>query len=223
MQEGTVSMKNVRGVFIFVLAGFLSLCLGCGDEEVSLDDNGTQDIVEDVGSVSDTIQGTDTVQGDVEQGDVSGPVSCNENADCEGKVVVWSCEAAVCQNGECVTESLPFGTPCDDGEACTVGESCTAPQGLCLGGTLIECKDDEPCTSDFCDSELGCTFPPKSGDCEDGQICTVNDFCNEEGQCESGTDKSCSDGNDCTMDYCLDSVGCQYDVLDGANCDDGNP
>ncbi|NUN15706.1 MAG: hypothetical protein HUU55_18935 [Myxococcales bacterium] len=48
----------------------------------------------------------------------------------------------------------PDGSPCDDGNRCTVGDSCTA--GSCSGGTSLNCDDSEPCTTDTCDPKLGC-------------------------------------------------------------------
>ena len=59
------------------------------------------------------------------------PVSC----------VASSCHSAYCDlaTGQCVSEALADGSPCDDGDICTVNESCQ--QGQCQGGE-DQCSDD---------------------------------------------------------------------------------
>jgi len=45
-------------------------------------------------------------------------------------------------------------TPCDDLDVCTNETTCNA--GVCGKGTPIVCADDNACTSESCDSTLGC-------------------------------------------------------------------
>jgi len=51
----------------------------------------------------------------------------------------------------------PNGTPCDDGDACTVDGTCNA--GTC-GNTPLTCDDGNPCTQDSCSPTTGCVFDP---------------------------------------------------------------
>ncbi len=48
----------------------------------------------------------------------------------------------------------PDGTPCDDGNACTVRDTCY--YGYCTGGGVRNCNDGNPCTIDSCDPYRGC-------------------------------------------------------------------
>ena len=49
-------------------------------------------------------------------------------------------------------------SPCDDGNACTFGDRCTL--GACAGAGVVDCRDDDLCTSDVCDPADGsCQHP----------------------------------------------------------------
>lgn len=50
---------------------------------------------------------------------------------------------------------MPDNTECDDTDACTHSDACHG--GVCLGLVSV-CNDNDPCTSDQCDSLLGCIF-----------------------------------------------------------------
>jgi hypothetical protein len=39
------------------------------------------------------------------------------------------------------------------------------------------CNDGNPCTSEFCQSSVGCVYQNIQGSCDDGNACTVNDAC----------------------------------------------
>ena len=134
-------------------------------------------------------------------------------------------------------------SPCDDGQACTFNDHCAAG-GLCLA-EAVACGDGNPCTSDACDPQKGCTYPVLTAvACDDGSKCTGGDVCTV-GVC-GGKKVACDDGNPCTDDACALASGCTHtdNVLgcsdgDGctagdaclggackagvkANCDDGN-
>ena len=51
-------------------------------------------------------------------------------------------------------EGLADGTPCDDGDACTVDDSCDSQR--CVGGASTVCEAADPCQPALCDSDLGC-------------------------------------------------------------------
>ena len=46
--------------------------------------------------------------------------------------------------------------PCDDFDACTTGETCNA--GICGGGDVVVCDDNDVCTMDSCDNVVGCQY-----------------------------------------------------------------
>ena len=133
---------------------------------------------------------------------------------------------------QCFHDSLPSGTPCDDGDPCTINDVCV--NGVCSGTPKI-CDDGDPCTDDFCHPLTGeCKYAPKicddnnactddscnpiTGECEhtnnsafcdDGDPCTENDIC-QNGSCV-GTPKDCDDGDPCTDDFCNSSTGeCEH-------------
>ena len=62
------------------------------------------------------------------------------------------------------------GTPCDDGNACTVDDTCE--QGACVGGESLACDDDGPCSLGTCDPAVGCVVE----DQPDGTTCEVPCF-----------------------------------------------
>lgn len=113
------------------------------------------------------------------------------------------------------------GTPCDDGDSCTLGDLCGS-NGDCVAGPGPDCDDLDPCTLDSCDAGGDCTHTAL-GDgtpCEDGDACSTLDQC-QAGSCVPGPPLLCSDGNDCTLDSCEPASGCVFSAL-SADCDDGD-
>lgn len=186
------------------------------------------------GAVIDLYQETlaETVQPDLES-----PDSCPYPGGlCNGSVYLWcpegskwvqtqsclppdGCHTGKCVPGTgCVLEALT-DVPCEDGDLCTVEDECHS--GICMAGEIMQCKDDNPCTKDDCDTESGCTFEPLDGpSCDDGNLCTLDDKCNE-GTCKGKT-VPCDDGNPCTQDSCHPQAGCLTTPLD-TPCSDGDP
>ncbi|MDJ0762635.1 MAG: LamG domain-containing protein [Myxococcota bacterium] len=83
----------------------------------------------------------------------------------------------------------------------------------------INCDDENPCTDDSCDKDIGCVHTYNTDACDDGSACTQNDVCSN-GTC-GGAPVDCDDGNICTDDTCDALLGCVYDN-NTASCDDGN-
>lgn len=56
--------------------------------------------------------------------------------------------------GECANSLVSSGTPCDDGDVCTINGQCDAG-GACIGTNIntISCTDDGPCSPGTCDTE----------------------------------------------------------------------
>ena len=108
--------------------------------------------------------------------------------------------------------------PCDDGNACTQIDACT--NGTCKGTDLLDCDDQNLCTTDLCDLAEGCVHVDNAFACDDADPCTVGDGCSA-GVCAPGAPMVCDDGNGCTDDSCVAFQGCLYEHS-VAPCDDGN-
>ncbi len=157
------------------------------------------------------------------------PETCNGKDDnCDGQTDEKLCEDGnVCTTGTCNTDgsckqTKISGTACDDGNVCSTFEQCSS--GVCMGGNLLNCDDNDPCSTDWCDPFTGCSHKPASeGKClEDGNECT-QDVC-VNGKCTHPSVKdgaNCLDeGNVCTNDVC-DNGDCAHNA-NSAKCDDGN-
>jgi hypothetical protein len=51
-------------------------------------------------------------------------------------------------------QAIPGPGPCTDNDLCTLEETCAG--GLCSSESSLDCDDQNPCTTDLCDPELGC-------------------------------------------------------------------
>tara|TARA_Y100000031_G_C8228739_1_gene389793 strand:- start:108 stop:2216 length:2109 start_codon:yes stop_codon:yes gene_type:complete len=120
---------------------------------------------------------------------------CNGSYMCDKSTAIWTCEidpstivectdpigqclvtSCVPSTGACVESQAPTNTLCDDGDSCTTNDACSL-NGSCTGITKT-CNDENQCTNDSCDSDLGCVYqtgPIKP--CDDGDENTVTDQC----------------------------------------------
>ncbi len=156
-----------------------------------------------------------------------GPLFCDKTA------AVWSCKhkpgqqvtcdttkdtacrvtACVSATGKCETEDAPKGTPCVDGDACTVDSSCNA--GKCEAGATswCDCKVTADClklSKNKCTGALFCdktAFPYK---------CRINPTTVV--KCAANKDTTCSK-NSCDKDT---GQCAMKPVSDGTPCDDGS-
>ena len=160
--------------------------------------------------------------------------SCDDNLECNGTDVCQggecihsggldcdddnSCTDDQClPEGGCVHNPYPAGTPCDDGDICTVNDSCVG--GVCTG-QAVDCDDDNMCTEDVCDQMGGCVHTQLAdgtgcggGQCGQG-VCV-------QGVCEIVDGPSCEDYEPCTRDWCDPVQGCMHERLpDGWECGD---
>lgn len=116
--------------------------------------------------------------------------------------------------------------PCDATgvlETCEEAPSATCRAGVCVPDLVVDksCDDENPCTQDSCDPELGCLHQGVTGPaCILGDRCKVG-LCNQ-GVCVIPPDASCDDGNPCTQDVCDPAIGCLWTPLNDIACDDGN-
>lgn len=141
---------------------------------------------------------------------------------CIGEAAIECDDDNVCTDDLCDLETgckfVPNSAPCNDEDACTTADFCNL--GECLGGPALPCEDNNPCTDDSCDAEVGCQFVPNAVECDDGNPCTVDDSC-VAGWCKGGDTADCSDGDVCTDDYCSLEAGCHH-VHNDAPCDDAD-
>ncbi len=123
-------------------------------------------------------------------------------------------------NGESGCANDPAtGGECLDGDACTIGDHCEA--GECVG-SAISCDDDNPCTSEMCDTELGCLSEYVSSPCDDLNPCTFSDTClagecvGLPGLCECSSDDDCAgitEGNLCLGTWYCDKSASPYQCV----------
>ena len=155
--------------------------------------------------------------------------NCKAVGGAEDACVDYGPEGSFC-GGKCVaSQACPWGFSCK--EAVTVD-----------GATLTQCVADAgvcPCTDRSV--ELGLWTSCVAGN--EWGLCAGKRFCTEEGlspcdamipaeeecnglddNCDGETDEStCDDDNTCTTDSCLGEAGCDYLLVDGGECLDGNP
>ena len=127
-----------------------------------------------------------------------------------------SCDAAT---GDCSLVSAHEGFACDDANACLIGDLCQ--DGACVAQTQLNCADDNPCTDDSCDPDLGCLHVDNQAACNDGDVCTTGDAC-DAGICLGGPALVCDDNDICNgIETCDSAAGCISGLLLG--CDDADP
>lgn len=157
----------------------------------------------------------------------TGGPSCDDDKPCTKN----ACAANVCDN-----PFEPSTTPCIY-DKCTQNSHCSGVSDECVPGTSVDCNDNNPCTTDSCDPEVGCVHVPNdAAECVDGDACTVDDeckngvcvgtpmpclaidACHEAGTCNPLTgrcdDPRAEDGKECPGGSCASGV-CEPDPLTG--------
>ncbi|MBM4355110.1 MAG: hypothetical protein FJ109_15220, partial [Deltaproteobacteria bacterium] len=100
---------------------------------------------------------------------------CSDGIYCNGKEV---CNAAAgCQPGTSPSD--------DDGITCTLDKCDEVTQSFVHQPVHSMCKDLNPCTTDFCQVGVGCTYTNNTSPCDDGEVCTTGDTCSG-GKCTGG-------------------------------------
>ncbi|MCK9420186.1 MAG: hypothetical protein M0R70_12485 [Nitrospirae bacterium] len=119
---------------------------------------------------------------------------------------------------DCICTGKPDGSPCTDGNACTV-DSCV--NQVCVS-TPRTCNDNNVCTTDTCNTSTGCVFTNNTLSCSDNNTCTVGDVCLN-GVCKPGATTNCDDGNICTTDTSVPVLpGCCVHAANTLSCSDNN-
>jgi Dictyostelium (slime mold) repeat len=134
---------------------------------------------------------------------------CTAAGTCVGTPVVCQaldqCHVAgVCQEpgGACTNPIKANGTPCDDGNLCTLNDTCQA--GICTGQPR-DCNDNDVCTTDTCD--------PSTGACLNTPIPA----------CCRTTDECPQPANQCQQATCVNNVCGVTNKSNGSTCNDNNP
>lgn len=148
-------------------------------------------------------------------GNICTPAECDDGNPC----TTDSCSA-----GACVHTSLPNGTSCSDGNACTQTDQCSS--GTCVGSNPVTCSALDTChTAGTCNPATGaCSNPPAAAgvDCSNGDPCDGLEKCNGAGGCVAGP-PFVDDGNPCTTDTCSPATGIAHaPVTPGTSCSDNN-
>ncbi len=153
------------------------------------------------------------------------------------------CTQDSCTSAEGCTHANVDGF-CSDGDLCSQDDFCE--EGICVGGSSLDCDDQNPCTDDSCGAAQGCVHAVNDDPCDDRNECTAVDQCGG-GSCVGMESVNCDDGNVCTTDSCDPEIGCSQtnnsllcsdgdactlhdECIEGGcvpggalNCDDGNP
>ncbi len=202
--------------FAGLVVGLVVASSGCTDDgaRVGGDATVTPDVAAETDAATDDSAGEDSAGSET-------TVGCRVDGDCVGVFQsLDQCERAACNpdSGNCVRLARADGESCTDRNACTEGDRCL--DGACVALGVLSCEDENPCTTDRCDTRDGCVFEPNSARCDDGSACTTNDTCDDR-RCV-GRAVLCDDDNPCTADRCDEaSGGCRFEPVEGA-CNDGD-
>jgi hypothetical protein len=130
--------------------------------------------------------------------------------------------SAGCLKGQCAFANARDGTPCDDGNACTLVDTCQA--GVCTGSNPVVCVASDQChVAGTCDPTTGqCSNPtaPDGTTCDDGNACTQTDTC-QAGVCTGSNPVVCAASDQCHVAGTCDPTtgGCSNPVApDGTAC-----
>jgi cysteine-rich repeat protein len=93
-----------------------------------------------------------------------------------------------CCSADCTVE--PSGSPCSDSSACTTKDTCS--NGVCEGGSKLDCDDGNDCTSDTCNSATGCLHLPIDAGTT---TCGIGACARIVENCVNGTPQACVPGN----------------------------
>ena len=146
----------------------------------------------------------------------AGKCQPGENKNCKdlGVCLTNKCDPL---SGNCTAAEKPNNTACPDEDKCTEEEKCK--DGHCKW-VIVNCNDKNPCTTDTCKADAGCTNTNNSKPCDDGENCTLGDVC-QGGAC-IGKPRSCTTDDPCETAKCDKTTGkCVYpDKPHGTACDD---
>ncbi len=212
-----------KRLFALALATFWSA--GCGDTTPDLppDDASFVDVPDATTSPDASADLPPDVSPAVCPGGAGCP--CSEDGECDDGdpcTTNQTCPAGTCTAGSPVCEDgnvctadacdasgacshTPHSGFCEDGDPCTEVDVCAAT--VCTPGKPRACDDGNGCTTDVCQTGIGCVYLATTATCVDANACTFAGQCHL-GHCVDGTPKPCDDGSVCTWDTCMPETGC---------------
>jgi len=169
-------------------------------------------------------------------GEVEGDEDCDDGNTADGD----------CCSSACAFE--PFGSGCDDGDACTAPDTCDGA-GACSQSTPLDCDDELFCNGvETCDPGSGCqpgtppalddfvactidacdeandlvTHTPDDAACDDATWCNGAEVCDPVLDCQPGTPPALDDSVACTIDACDETNDAVIHIAYAPRCDDGD-
>ncbi len=166
-------------------------------------------------------------------------VTCTPHPD---QCMVNECDPAT---GKCVTKAKAAGSPCNDGQVCTVADQCNGA-GVCIGtenkcsdglfcngqeqcnpatgacspGTPPVLTDNVGCTADICDEPTKAVkHVPNHAYCADATYCNGQEQCDPTLGCIAGK-LPLDDSIGCTTDTCDEVLKAIIHTPNNAMCDD---
>lgn len=136
--------------------------------------------------------------------------------------VVVECNELIDQ---CIVQTAPNGSACDDGDFCNGTETCLS--GFCTNSTGDPCPGpdgDADCQESCDESTDSCSAnDPSFSACDDGSFCNGTEQC-VSGSCTNSTGDPCNgpDGDADCQESCNETLdNCTADDPDSSACDDG--
>ena len=158
--------------------------------------------------------------GDPADTDCDDPDTCDGTGSCllnlaPGGTACGDPEDTICTDpdtcdgfGGCLPNHAPNGTDCDVGLFCFSGATCQ--DGVCGGGSPIDCSDGLDCTEDTCNEVEGrCDHELLPG------YCLIDDACYDDAELNPDNDCEICDIAEYTTEWTL--------MPEGTPCDDGDP
>ncbi len=128
-----------------------------------------------------------------------------------------ACKVATCTGvagqPECTYDNLSPGSPCDDGDACTLADSCDGG-GTCAGSAL-DCSalSVGQCVAGLCvQGECQLSHLVDGTSCDLPNLCGTSDSC-QDGVCTAAAACPCQNNAECD-----DGLSCTFDLCDGGAC-----
>lgn len=176
----------------------------------------TSGVVLDGGASSDTEDGA--VPGD--SSPVLWPLEDCAPACASLAAELGPCWQVACEqpDGACVSAALEEGSPCGADDACHHPGACA--DGSCEGQSVVDCDDDNPCTTEACDPQEGCSYTSL-----DVEGCEVPEGCGD-GVCDHPSGEWCDtcpdDCGGCSESDCCDpqdTPGCPESDIEACVCE----
>ena len=123
----------------------LANLVGCGDTRETSGAGG-ETASSTTSSSTSSSSSTSTTSSTGGTGGTGGAPECADPTDCPG--VNNACQKRMCTSGACDMSQAAAGTPCEDGNPCTINDTCQT--GACVSGGPVVCGIGQSCASGVC-------------------------------------------------------------------------